>query len=268
MATQNTDEGRAILQHGREVFFGGQAAGSSLDVFIQDQDTPPFQYFLMQNLKEDILLVTGTAIDDEVIYVDAGHGITTDSYLSIREGAYQSQVGVSGVAGDDITLATPLSNAYTTDAQVIRGNIEMNISGSYSDQIFEMEVWGTEPIDIQTVVVTIQHDGAGDDSKFGDLAALTNGLLFVKDGDVIHQHLGNYKQNQDFREFGATVEYSDKAGGGNYATNITYDIKKIYGIVIRVDPDYNESLQAIVQDDLNDLVRLRVSIMGQITLGE
>lgn len=268
MTTQNTDGGRSILQHGREVFYGGQEPGASLDVFIQDQDTPPFQYYLMQNLKTDISLVTGTAVDDEVIYVDAGHGITTDSYLSIREGSYQSQVGVAGVVGDDITLMSPLSTAYTTAAQVIRGNIEMNISGSYSDQVFEMDMWGTEPVDIQTVIVTMQHGTEGDDSKFGGITALTNGLLFSKVDDNLHQHLGNYKQNQDFREFGANVEYTDKAGGGNHSTNVTYDIKSIYGVVLRVDPRINGLLNATVQDNLNSLLRLRVSLMGQITLGE
>lgn len=75
MSTENTDGGRSILQHGREIYYGGQEPGASLDVFIQDQDTPPFQYYLMQELKTDILLVTGTAIDDEIIYVNAGHGL-------------------------------------------------------------------------------------------------------------------------------------------------------------------------------------------------
>lgn len=268
MSTENTDGGRSILQHGREIYYGGQEPGASLDVFIQDQDTPPFQYYLMQELKTDILLVTGTAIDDEIIYVNAGHGFAVGDYMSIREGAFQSQVGVTNVSSNDITLASPLSNAYTTDAQVIRGNIEMNISGSYADQEFLMTMWGETPVDIQTVIVTMQHGTAGDDSKFGGITALTNGLLFSKIDDTVHQHLGNYRSNQDFTEFGADVVYTDKAGGGNHGTNVTFDVKNSYGVVIRVDPRINGLLKATVQDDLNTLLRLRVSLMGQLTLGE
>lgn len=267
MADELADSGRSILQHAREMVYGGQASGASLDVFIQDQDTPPFQYYLMQELKTDILLVSGTAVDDEVIYVNAGHGFAAGSYMSIREGAYQSQVGVSSVAGDNITLASPLSKSYTTDAQVIRGNINMNVSGSYADQIFKLSMWGETPVDLQTVIVTMQHSTEADDSKFGGITALTNGLRFAK-VNTLHQHLGTYRENQDFVEFGANVVYTDKSGGGNHGTNVNYDIKNIYGIVIRVDPRVNDEIRAIVQDDLNALLRLRVSVMGQLTQGE
>ena len=65
------------------------------------------------------------------------------------------------------------------------------------------------------------------------------------------------------------VNYNDKSGGGgNYGVDITFDVKKIYGIVIRVDPNIPDIFKGIVRDALQTLDRVRVSLMGQYTLDE
>lgn len=240
------------------------------DVHIQDQHTPPFQYYLMREDKTDITLTSAVSKGDTVISVSAGHGFTAGGeYMVIMENDLYIQSKVMSVSTNDITIQGSVGNPFTTGASVLRGGIEMNVDGGTPvDFVFNMRQ-GSTPIDIQYANITIWNDAAaGDDGKFGDLGALVNGLRIVKE-NFINQGLGTYRTNSDFREFGGGVTYNPKSGGGgNFGVDITFDIKKAYGVVIRIDPRIPEIFKCIVRDALQTLDRVRISIMGQYTLGE
>jgi len=106
-----------------------------------------------------------------------------------------------------------------------------------------------------------------DDSKFGNIAELTNGILARKENTSI-QNLGIYRKNADYRNFGHTISYSDKAGGGAYSTALTLGVSKVYGVAIRVRPSIDEKLKVVVRDNLTGLTNMRVSLLGHYTQGE
>lgn len=245
--------------------------GDIVKVRQQDQTTPLYQIYLMSNDKDDIKLSVNIAPETIDIPVTAGHGFTTDDHMLIIEGDNYIQSKVKNVSGDTITISTPVVYGFTTGATIIRGRINLGIDpsgdpdGTRNFNCYS-ELLGT-PIDVETVKIIIVHTGDGDDSKFGDIAALTNGLRFKKENAVSY-NLGSYRDNATFEEFGADIIYSDKAGGGLYSTKITFHLKEVFGNPIRLDPDENDSLLAMVQDDLSGLTRLRVSVMAQFTLGE
>lgn len=243
---------------------------ATTDVFINDQTTPPFQYYLMYEQKDDITLTENTFIDSSFCLVSSGHGFTgTGEYIVIMENNRYEQLEVISTSNDSVFLSETLDFDFTTNATVIRGIIDMNVDADTTAILFKCLLRNnfTIPIDIQTVKLTMQHSTSADDSKFGDLTELTNGLRFKKTNSSI-QGLGNYSSNQDFKEFGAAVIYEDKAGGGNHSTTVVFDVKTIYGIVIRLNPREGDCFNALTQDDLDGLLRLRVSIMGQYTSGE
>lgn len=224
----------------------------------------------MRDDKTDITLTSPISDGDKVVSVSAGHGFTaTGEYMVAFENGLYFQSKVIAVATNDITVQTAISSDFSTDAVILRGVIDMDVDGSSSPQEFHCLFRGgaITPVDVQYVMITMQHLLEGDDSKFGGIAAITNGLRFLKES-TFKQGLGNYLKNQDFREFGADIEYSDKAGGGAYATNVIFDIKNIYGVVIRLSPLLPECFKVIVQDDLTGLNLLHVAIMGQYTVGE
>jgi hypothetical protein len=244
---------------------------NALDVSLQDTTSPPFQYFLMREDKTDITLTSAVTKGDTVIAVSVGHGFTAGGeYMVIMENDLYLQTKVMSVSTNDITIQNEVGNDFTTGATVIRGVIEMDVDGSSTpvDFIFNMRQ-GVTPIDIQAVVVSIWNAAAaGDDGKFGDLTALTNGIRFVKE-NAIDQGLGTYRTNSDFREFGAVVEYNPRSGGGgNFGVDVIFDVKKTYGVVLRIDPAIPEIFKGTVRDALQTLDRVRVSIMGQYTVGE
>lgn len=244
-----------------------------IDAAIQDQHTPPFQYYLMREDKTDITLTSPVSKGDTVISVSSGHGFlsaqTPPHYMVIMENNLYIQVEVKSVSSDDITIYSPTSNSFTTGATVLRGIIDMDLDGtSPVDFVFNMRQ-GTVPIDIQSAHITIWNaSAAGDDGKFGDLTALANGLRFIKENSI-DQSLGTYRNNSDFREYGAEISYNDKSGGtGNYGVEVHFDIESRYGVVIRIDPRIPDIFKGSVQDNISTLDRMRTSIMGQYTLGE
>jgi hypothetical protein len=241
-----------------------------IDTHEQDSTNALFQYFFMRELKDDIVLTSPISVDDEVISVSAGHGFTgaPGEHAVIWENDRFLQMPVKSVAVNAITLSHPIDNSYTVDgSKVIRGNINMNINAvGIIDFLMKIQNF-TIPIDISKIIFTMFHSVAGDAGKFGGIAALTNGLWFRKDNGIKF-NMGNYKNNQDFENVGAVIDYSAKGPAGIEATTITFDIKNIFGQVIRIDPRENDIIQGQGRDDMSGLTGFTGSAIGSYTSGE
>jgi hypothetical protein len=261
--TADTAEGKLL-----QLFEHILEDGDTVKVRGQDQTTSAFHYYLMRHLNEDIQLVSNVAMDDTTITVAAGHGIQVNDYIVIWENNVFEQARVTNVSGNVITIEIPVAAAYSANAKVIRGSINLNIDGSAGID-FEFKPFNlTTPIDIETVVITIQSGASvPDDGKFGGIAAITNGLFF-RLVNSYRVNLGNYRTNKDFRDRGAEIEYTDKAPAGTNGTNIIFDIKETLGVVLRVGLTENERLFGRIRDNLSTLAGMTVSLLGQYTLGE
>jgi hypothetical protein len=248
----------------------------SKDVTVQDSTSPIIQYFFMQEQKTDITLTSDVAIGDEIINVSAGHGFTAvaGEHIVLFENNRFLQLKVKSVAVDAITVDQPVTAVFTVaSAAVIRGNISMNVDGSGGDIDFLVKLRNfTIPLDVGAVIITMQH-GANvpDDGKFGGIAALADGVFFQKEDGSIFS-LGNYTTNQDFKDVGGRVEYTDKAPAGTNATDITFNIKEVFGQVIRVDPGIDDCLRGTVRDDISlggtGMAKFTASVVGSYTVGE
>jgi hypothetical protein len=244
------------------------------EVFIQDTVQPLFQFFLQVEEKTDITLTAPVAVDDEVVSVSAGHGfvISPDQLITIVEGDIFEQASVINVSGNDITLSIPSGRAFTINAKVIRGNKNLKLDGSVTpvEALFKFydQANAFIPIDISKVKISMSHSVAGDDGKFGGLAELTGGGFYFRRINQDRINLGNYVNNQSFKDFGGEVDYTVKGPGGINATVITFDIKQIFGQVIRMDPDHNDQVCGVNRNDLTGLNTFYVSLIGSYTEGE
>jgi hypothetical protein len=250
-----------------------------IDNNAQSQTNPLFQYYLMQEQKTDITLTAPVSTNDTVINVSAGHGFTgaAGEYLVIRIGDAFEQTAVVSVVTNAIEVEMPMPRDFPISSGIIRGNIGMNVDGSLTPVEFKYssnccgDVNATTPVDISTVIITMQH-GANvpDDGKFGGLAALTNGMYFRKEnGEFVN--LGNYKNNQKFKDLGAVVEYTSKAPAGTNATNILFGLEEMFGQVVRIDPRTPDLISAIIRDDIGataGMVNFTMSLVGSYTAGE
>lgn len=251
---------------------------NGIDVHIQSQTSPLFQYFLMNEQKTDIGLTSEIKVNDSTINVTASHGFTAAAgeYLVVRNGDSFAQLKVTSVSTNAISLSMPTSSAFPLSAVVMRGNINMNIDGNASPTTFKYSNHTNEmpvllPIDISTVIVTMQHgSNVPDDGKFGGLAALTKGIFFRKINTTI-SNLGNYQTNQDFKAVGGSVEYTSKAPAGTNGTNVLFPVEDIFGQVIRLNPRLGDEFTGDVRDDIDavsGMALLTVSIIGSFTSGE
>lgn len=239
-----------------------------IDVWVQDQTTPPFHRFFMKEEKTDITLVYPILKGNDTMVVSSGHGFSDGDWALISYGEYSQQTEIVSVDEDTVIITGIFGASLPIDGtDIIRGKIDMVINGSSNDSVYCCRITGNAPIDIQYFHVFLTDNLEGDDSKFGGIAALTNGVIFYKDATII-QNLGTYKKNQDFIQFGGKASYLQKAGGGEYSMDFAFNMKERYGIVIRVDPKENESIVAIIRDNLTELSTFRIAAFGQTTLRE
>lgn len=241
----------------------------AVPVNIQDQVTPPFHRYLMTEEKTDIALTAPILKGVDVIPVSSGHGFIAGHTMLILYGDLFHQSEVVSVSTDNITITSPVPIGLPiTGTQIIRGSIEMNINGSVTPVTFYCRPGANaSPIDIKHFHVFMIDATEGDDSLYGGLAALTNGSFVVLTNGV-DINLGNYKKNQEFKQFGGEPTYTDKAGGGQFSMDFSFNLIEVYGIVLRLEPDKNGLIAFTVNDDLTGLVEHRVVATGQITFNE
>ena len=241
-----------------------------IDVFPQSSTEPLFQHFLMREDKKDILLTSDVVVDDEVVSVSTGHGFTAAAGEMMVLWAENRvlQTRVKSVLGDAITIDAPIAQPFTVaGTKVWRGNINMNIDASVTPVEFALTLTDfTIPIDIGFAIISMTHSLAGDDSKFGGISELSNGMYFRKE-NFTNFNLGNYRNNGDFRDLGADVKYDTKGPGGSPSTSIVFDLEKMFGQVMRLDTFYDDVVKAVMRDN-NTNDSMTISVLGSYTSGE
>lgn len=245
----------------------------TVDNTEQSSTSPIFGYYMMETLKTDISLTLPALTNATTVTLSEGHGFVdvADQYILIYENDHllQQEITISQISGNIITLKTPIDIPFTTNAIVYRGNINLakDFSGSNAiDSIFSI-LDGTIPIDLSEVILSIYSAGVPDDGKFGGIAQLTNGVYF-RQLDGRNVNLGNYKSNQEFRDRGGEITYTDKAPSSEYATTIRFKLKDTFDQVLRINPRENCYFLSHLRDDFESLTRFTMSLLGSYTVGE
>lgn len=247
-----------------------------IDVVVQTQTEPLFQYLLMQELKTDITLTEDVVKDSEEIKVSSDHGFTgaAGEVAVLWENGFYLQARIVSVAVDTITIEIPTALSFTiAGCKVVRGNVNMNVNGSVTPVDFVYKPYNsTIPIDLKAAKISMLHTAVGDLGKFGGLGALDldEGMYF-REENGIQINLGNYTTNQDFENQGAKVSFPDKAPAGTNATLIEFDLQETYDKQIRVIPSLNGQLRACVRGDLSataGMTSMVMALYGSYTLGE
>lgn len=243
----------------------------AVKVVVQDQTTPPFVGYLLQSQSSFQLASSTQKSTLTTLYktatLVAGHGVSANDKILISDTISGNSIfaTVKTVATNDITIDRPWDFAFpiTSLCQIVKN--DMAVNGAITEQIYAVQI-GAVPADIYGINISVISSSEPDDSLFGDRAELPNGIcLRIYDG--YDKVIGCPKTNGEMARFGSGgAVYKEKAGGGEWSTNVYIPIREQWGVPLRLSG--GAQIQAIVQDDLSSQTNIFVSFVGQYTAGE
>jgi len=244
-------------------FTGGLSIGSAVDVVIQDSTSPLFILHATELLNETTL--TANAVIDEKTFTVLDN---TDFAVGLDITVYSSNVNrvsffyITNVAGNVITVDSPIDFAYSSGDFVQLGSHDLAVDGSVTPRIFGIRNPTTQDIDLSVditrILLSMQLTSDGDYDEFGNIPRLTNGLLcrFV---DSYKSNIFNVKDNREMDNLMYDLKFISAKKNSPDGLSGRFTFAKL-GAVVRLKPF--EDLQFIVQDDLTNLTEFEIIAQG------
>jgi len=216
---------------------------------------------------------TGITVGDTDVTVDSVAGFSVGDVIKLEEdvsGVGIQEIGVltiTIIAGSVLTFDRPISNDYTTAATIERVVTNMAVSGTLANPvIFQIDpplgtIW-----QFTRILISMTHTAAGDDGKFGGIAALTNGVSFRATSAAGRTvTYANWKTNGDMSLDMFDVVYTDKAPAGANGTKGRWTFTKAE-VVAEIDGDASpiQQLEVLIQDDLTGLTSFQIKGQGRV----
>jgi len=253
-------------------------SNGGIPVNVQDQTTQPDPAYFLQTQTTFSLAADTVASTVDVLNFKfnaaPGHLLTGGEEILLLDrlaNRYLMAI-VLAVNVDEITIDRPVDHVFPAAGPLpTLGRIvssEASVDGSQaSPQIFSVRA-GAVPADYITLGIHMLCDSAGDRSLFGNLDALTNGLVFrIVNG--FQRTVYNFKSNGEIGHFASELTFDDRAGGGGlYSVTARFNLRELLGVALRISTD--DVLQWVVQDPLatDGLLGLKFSIGGHLTQDE
>lgn len=251
-------------------------------VSVQDQDTPLVDLLLHQELNS-VTLASDIALNADkttrTATFTAGHGFVVGNYCCLQEPTYSEkdpaliidrkfyQGRVVSVSVNTVTLDTPFSHAFTaSETSGSRANANANVNGSVTPVAFNISPGAGISFDIVRIIFYVQGIAAMDDGLFGDQTALQNGVVVRRLNEETTFNIFNVKSNGDFKLRNFDGIYSDKAPNGKttFLSRRTFGGQEKNGVVVRVDGDFGDKLQVLIQDNLTAVDDFLVVAQGHV----
>ncbi len=220
--------------------------------------------------EQQTTLASPTVIDSRAIVVDNATGAAIGKYIlmfSIPTNRFYSGY-ITNVSGTTLTVDSPLDSVLPAGSNVDIGSTNLNVNGSVTPVKFGVRS-PTPGIpataDLYRIMIQMTLATAPDFGKFGDRAALSNGIVLrFKDGTT--QNIFNVKTNSQFALLSGDYSPYDAANPGlgvyGVGVRLTFSGDEKMGTVIRVGP--GEDLEVIVQDDLTSIVSFSIIAEGNV----
>lgn len=238
-----------------------------LDVNIQDQTTPPIDFFFTQIKATPTTVAIEASVDDYDVNVTSASGCSIGDYVGIFNADDSSNNRayfgtILNISVNVITLDTPLDFPFqvgNTFACFTRNINEAN--GSSVAEIFQIEVGpnATQSIDINRLMISFLTNDVVNLAKFGDLLKLTRGCVLRRVNGTIH-NIWNVKDNGELAnlsfDYDPYTALNPAQGQDGAKFRFTLNGQDKHGVAIRLNP--GDKLQLIVQDDLRALQQFRI----------
>jgi len=232
-------------------------------VNIQDQTTESIDMYLCKN-NGTTNPTNPISLDDKTITVDSVTGAVIGDCIDIKEGARFFQGIITDITGSVISFASPVDYAFTENAIVYFGEWDLaQANGSVTPVTYYLQPPANATYDIYSITISITDNDTMDDSKFGGITQLTNGLVGRID-DGYTKQLFLISNNAGFREYGFDIEYPTKVPAGIYAISGKKNYHSNNGVALRIDGSTDDTINVIVQDNLTGLSKFAIVVHGHI----
>jgi len=230
-------------------------------------DTPINEYFHRHTGVTTTLSVAALA-GSIAITVASSASLSIGDSVQIEDGVIETTFPtITNIVGNVLTLDRPLDYSFDIGDTVEVIVFNMAVVGSLASPVaFRLIPDKNDSWHIVRFLIGMVHSGAADDSKLGDLPALTNGIVFRGYNAAANQHrtLTNWKTNLDIKMDMYDLDYTDKSGGGLYGTNGRGSIKIATGAAPKISGIHGDYLEILIQDDLSALTDLRLKGQGHL----
>lgn len=249
------------------------------DVAVQDQTTPPIEYFLTREIN-DVVITNQPTAQSNRIELQSGHGVQVDEFIEIyNEDSLTpnltlkrfAQLRVIIVSADTVWVGQYIG--FDIDSESVQfskrttGNMAVDAS---LDTVVRFSIGPPNGIkwDLTRTILGMVLNSQPDDSEFGDIVGgLDNGIFFGFEGDIAVEYLVNIKINAGFRGTAYDVSYQARSvPAGSYGLSMrkSFSGQDKYGVAIRLDGQNNDEFVIYIQDDLTDLIEFGIKVMGHI----
>ena len=233
-----------------------------------DATTPNFErinHFFDQSTGDTSTLNGTVLINTNILNLTDATGFIVGEFVSLFNGTthLHGYRKILGVSGNTLTLDSPVDITLPDGSLVENVIFNMNVDGSVIPSIFEIQVPAGQEMDLTRLLVQMVDNTEPDDSRFGGGAALTRGVHIRKNfnNGEEYETLAIWRQNKDLKEDMFDVSYSSKAGGGNWGVSGRWTLTAAE-TTVALDGSNNETLEAVIQDDLTGLIDFQIKVQG------
>ena len=259
----------AVLVNGSGIELASTTSDSGATVFEVHEEHAHHRawnhYFTLDTAISSTLNGT-VAINTKTLILNDATGFIVGEPINILSDSSHIHMyrKIINIVSNTLTLDSNIDFALPNGSTIIQTSFNMAVDGSVTPQIFTMIPAGTENIDITRLLFEIIDGTAGDDSKFGGIAGgITNGIHLRKNtNNTAYQTIAIWNKNQEMVEDMFNLEYTDKAGLGNYGVKGRWSLLEGTGAIINLDAASGEFMECIVQDDLTPLIDFEMKMQG------
>jgi hypothetical protein len=238
-----------------------------LDVFIQDQNSLA-GVITMHNDQSTATLAVQALPGDTTLTLEAGHTVTAGQLLFLIKPRLFFESVVTNVVTNTISIDRPVCQVFPVTSEVVAGIWNANVNGSVTPQIFHVKPPPGQVWDTTAIHVAITDNSAMDDSLFGGITALTNGVLLRKKlNSKGYENRGLIKNNGDLRLV-CDADYAARAPSGEFGISgkCKFQGGGNLGVTIRVDANQDEELEMLIQDDLLAILTLKAVVLYHVVV--
>jgi hypothetical protein len=247
----------------------GNGIGSfrgGLDVHLGHEHNIPVNQYFYRLTGVSNTLASDSAVEATQIVLNSATGFNVGDTIKINTTATERTFPtITAIATNTLTLDRPLDLAHTAGDAVEVISYDMAVDGSVTPVSFKLIPIGTETWVISRFISDMIHSSAADYSKFGDLTALTNGVVLRVYADGVFGTFTNWKSNKEIYLDTGNITFTDKAGGGKYSTSFVGSLLDLDRVQVTITgPD--DYLEIIIQDDLTGLDAFYIKGQGLVEL--